>query len=60
MSGCEWSEIDQAMFDQNLEMFFDIAFDHAKKGKVSFEYIESCIPEDVKERCEKLIEEESK
>lgn len=32
MSDCEWNEIDQAMFDQDLELFFDIAFDHAKKG----------------------------
>ena len=46
----EWSSDDQAIFDADIEIMFDMLFDDAAAGKISYDHVARFFPKDVRER----------
>lgn len=47
MDRVEWGPDDQAMFDADLEFMFDMLFEKAEAGEISYDQIGQFFPQDV-------------
>ena len=45
----EWGPEDQAMFDEDIEVLFDMLFDKAAIGKISYEQVGRFFPNDIRD-----------
>lgn len=53
-----WTREEQAMFDQDLNFFFDVLDRNVQEGKMTFEEAERFFPESVRQRFEDEIKSE--